>query len=339
MKLKLTLQKTAREMNTARTLALAVTAAAGLAAGPWASPPLQAADAALLPTTTAGQPAVAPLTVAIFDFEAREAPDLGRDVSALINATLSAEANLITVERAELAKVLGEQELGLSGTVSTETAAKVGHLTGAKVLVTGRLFKVGTETVMVAKIISVETSRVYGEMAKGRGEPTEMAADLARKIAKTVAEKGETLVARVASREERIKGLREKLGDRKRPSVFVHLPERHYGAPVNDPAAETEFMKILQETGFTVAPSEAKADVVISGEAFSAAAGRKANLIIARARIEIKAVQSSSGRVLSVDRETGVAVDLAEQTAGKTALQSTAETLALRALPKLVDAP
>ena len=45
------------------------------------------------------------------------------------------------VERAELEKILGEQELGLSGTVSADTAAKVGNLTGAKVLVTGRVFK------------------------------------------------------------------------------------------------------------------------------------------------------------------------------------------------------
>src|SRR5262245_24340750 len=80
--------------------------------------------------SAAGTP---PLTVAVFDFEAHDTAvaSLGAQISSLLNATLSAEANLITVERAELAKVLGEQELGLSGTVSTETAAKVGHLTGA----------------------------------------------------------------------------------------------------------------------------------------------------------------------------------------------------------------
>ena len=34
-------------------------------------------------------------------------------------------------KRAELEKALGEQELGLSGTVKAESAAKVGQLTGA----------------------------------------------------------------------------------------------------------------------------------------------------------------------------------------------------------------
>ena len=60
------------------------------------------------------------LTVAVFDFESKDEAvrDLGPKVAALVNANLSAEPQLITVERAELEKVLGEQELGLSGTVS-----------------------------------------------------------------------------------------------------------------------------------------------------------------------------------------------------------------------------
>src|ERR1044071_8535992 len=83
------------------------------------------------------------LTVAVFDFESKDEAvrDLGPKVSALISANLSADPQIITVERAELEKVLGEQELGLSGTVSADTAARVGNLTGAKVLVTGRVFK------------------------------------------------------------------------------------------------------------------------------------------------------------------------------------------------------
>ena len=109
------------------------------------------------------------LPVAVFDFESKDEAvrDLGPKVATLINATLSAEPELTTVERAELEKVLGEQELGLSGTVSPDRAAKVGHLTGAKVLVTGRVFKVDKEIIIVAKVIGTETSRVYGEMVKG----------------------------------------------------------------------------------------------------------------------------------------------------------------------------
>ena len=280
--------------------------------------------------------ATSPLTLAVFDFEAKDAGDLGKNISSLLNATLSMDANVITVERSELNKVIGEQELSLSGTVSADTAAKVGHLTGARILVTGRVFKLGNDNVIVAKVIGTETSRVYGEMVKGRGEPAELAADLSGKILKTITDKADSLVVRAEPREDRLKALKIRLGDGRRPAVFVKLPERHYGAPVNDPAAETEFMKLLQDTGFAVVESQGKADVVISGEAFSAAAGRKENLQIARARVEIKAILVKSGEVLAVDRETSVAVDLAEQTAGKTALQRASEEIALRIIPKLV---
>src|ERR1700733_6372178 len=80
------------------------------------------------------------LTIAVFNFDSPDenVRDLGPKVATLVNANLSAEPNLILVERAELDKALGEQELGLSGTVTPDSAAKVGQLTGAKVLVTGR---------------------------------------------------------------------------------------------------------------------------------------------------------------------------------------------------------
>src|ERR1022692_2995742 len=102
------------------------------------------------------------LTVAVFDFESKDEAvrDLGPKVAALVTANLSGEPQIITVERAELEKITGEQELGLSGNVSAASAAKIGQLTGAKVLVTGRVFKADEQTILVAKIIGAETSRV-----------------------------------------------------------------------------------------------------------------------------------------------------------------------------------
>src|SRR5678815_2466852 len=81
-------------------------------------------------------------------------------------------------------KALGEQELGLSGTVSSETAAKVGHLTGAKVLVTGKVFKADRDLMVVAKVIGTETSRVYGELVKGPASSSldTLASQLATKV-------------------------------------------------------------------------------------------------------------------------------------------------------------
>jgi hypothetical protein len=288
--------------------------------------------------TVHGAPEV--LTVAVFDFEAKDenVRDLGPKVATLLNATLSAEPNLIMVERAELEKVLGEQELGLSGTVSPDTAAKVGNLTGAKVLVTGRVFKVDKETMIVTKVIGTETSRVYGEMVKGTSAVSisDLAGDLAKKITATVTQKGETLVAKVETRAERIARIKKALKSDKLPSVSVKIAERHFGGPVIDPAAETELGLMLQECGFKLVDDKAteKADMEITGEAFSAFGMRKGNLISCRARVEIKA-RKSNGDVITVDRQTSVAVDIAEQTAAKTALQNTARELAERLLPKL----
>ncbi len=53
----------------------------------------------------------------------------------------------------------------LAGTVTPDTAARVGQILGAKVIVTGRVFDAGDKVFLVAKFIGVETSRVYGETA------------------------------------------------------------------------------------------------------------------------------------------------------------------------------
>jgi hypothetical protein len=287
------------------------------------------------------EPKAGILTVAIFDFESKDpaVAHVGSQVSTLLNAQLSGEPSLILVERAELQKALGEQEFGLSGTVSADSAAKVGHLTGAKVLITGRVFKVDKETMVVAKLISTETSRVYGELAKGAGASSisDLTSELASKIARTLSEKGDTLVAKAVPREERVKQLAAKLKDARRPSVAVKIVERHFGSPVIDPAAETEFLWVLQQTGFTVLDdkSQQKPDIEITGEAFSAYGLRRGNLISCRARVEVKAHEKGTGKLLVADRQTSVGVDITEQTSAKTALQNAAFELAERLAPQL----
>jgi hypothetical protein len=282
------------------------------------------------------------ISVAVLDFESKDESvrDLGPKVATLVSAHLSAVPELVTVERAELEKILSEQELGLSGAVSVDTAAKVGHLTGAKVLVTGRVFRVDRQMIIVAKVMGTETSRVFGEIVKGNASTpiTELSEDLAKKISATVTQKAETLVAKVETREEVVARIKKQLKKENLPKVAVKISERHFGQPVIDPAAETELGKVLQECGFTVVDdsSKEKADVEISGEAFSAYGMRKGNLISCRSRIEIKA-RKTGGDILSVDRESSVAVDIAEQTASKTALQNAAIALAERLLPKIAQ--
>jgi hypothetical protein len=282
------------------------------------------------------------LTVAVLDFDSSDdaVQGLGPKVATLVSANLSAEPQIITIEREDLKKVLGEQELGMSGTVSPESATKVGQLTGAKVLVTGRVFVTGDQMILVSKTIGTETSRVYGELVSGPANApiTDLSAQLAKKIADDVAAKGNTLVAPVESRDDRIAKIKKTLGSQKLPAVSVEIPEQYIGQLVIDPAAQTELSLILQQCGFTVVDSAStnRAQIAITGEAFSEFGMQKGNLKTCRARIEIKARDVATGNILAVDRQTSVAVDLADLVAAKSALQNGADELAGRLLPKLV---
>jgi len=203
------------------------------------------------------------------------------------------------------------------------------------------VFQAGDELILVAKIIGTETSRVYGEIVKGAADASisDLSEQLAKKIATDVTKKGDTLIAKVGTREDRIAKIKKELGHKKLPAVSVKITEQHFGRQVIDPAAQTELSLILQQCGFTVVDdlSTNKADITITGEAFSEFGMQKGNLKSCRARIEIKARDVMSGKILDIDRQTSVAVDLAEHIAAKTALQNGADELAERLLPKLVQ--
>jgi hypothetical protein len=297
---------------------------------------------ALTPTVVTRTPT--PLATAILNFQSSdEAMDKqGAEIATLLEADMSASDHAVIVERQEVDKVLNEQELGQSGLVSADTAAKIGSLTGAQVLVTGRLFAVGNQYMVVAKVISTETSRVYGitTTLSDLGKLSDAAQDLSGKIDAVLASHRDVLVVQEETPEQRLQRLKGVLGQRTLPSVNVTITERDYGTqPTIDPAAETEIRMELLQLGFQVidpGQGHKKADIAITGEAFSELGSRHGNLVSSRGRIELKAVRSSSGEMLWTDRETQVAVDVGDHTAGKTALQNAAVRLTERLLPELV---
>lgn len=279
------------------------------------------------------------LTVAVLNFDAGDPKmaEWGPQMATLLNVHLSMADNLILVERAELDKLLSEQELGLSGMVDVSSAARVGQLTGAKVLITGRVFTAGREVVAVARIISTETSRVYGEMVSlpsGEGA-TSVASELAEKVSATLNRRASTLVAPERPQEDVVAKLRQQLEGRTLPSISISIPEQHINRLVVDPAAETEIGLILGQAGFDIVEEDAAVRIV--GEAFSELGMRRGNLVSCRARVEVKVVEAATGRVLAMDRQTEVSVDLAESIAAKNALQAAGAKVAERLAPVLAQ--
>jgi hypothetical protein len=288
-------------------------------------------------------PVVYPAALFVFEEPGALNRDLGVKVTDLLFARLSAKGELVLVDREDLKKTLAEAELNLSGAVRSEQATRVGQLTGARLLITGSIIRSEKKLYLVVKVIGTETGRMAGVSVDGQPEDLDvLVGQLAEKLTELVSRKSGDLVARVA-RVDRVATLKELLDKERgrRPTVMVKVNERHTGAVNFDPAAQTELVLLLKATGFEVIdPDEGmktRADVVISGEGVSSFAARHGNLVTMKARLEVTAVDQVSGKVLGVDRQTAVVVDLTEPLAGKAALQEAAAILAERLLPKLVQ--
>jgi TolB-like protein len=289
------------------------------------------------------RPTVYPVAVFPFAERGRDATELGNKVTDLLFANLVTNPDMYLVEREEIDKLFTEQELNRSGLIDPGKATQIGYLTGAKILVTGSVLVVGDKLYVVAKIIGTETSRVLGASVKGAvdDEIDGLVEELAKNVASTISERAKELVAKPVSKEDRLAALTKKMGKGKRPSIWIDITERHVGQTAYDPAAETELTLFCKELGFEVIDrkegNRQDADVVLIGEGFSQFASRHGNLISVKARLEVKALDRKTGKVLAVGRQTSVAVDLAEHIAGKTALQDAAVSLAERLLPTLAS--
>jgi TolB-like protein len=283
-----------------------------------------------------------PIAILPFRERGKEVEDMGGQVADLMFAKLVVDPTLFLVDREELEKVLAEAELNLSGIVHPKEAITIGQLTGARLIVTGSVFQIDNTIYVVAKIISTETSRVVGASVKGVvGDGLDgLANRLGDEIILSIKTKSDSLVSRPVKKADRIAALQKELGDTERPTVLISVEERHVGRVTIDPAAETELTLFCKETGFAVIDpdqgSSQQAKYLIQGEGMSEFAARHGDLVSVKARLEVKVVDRASGKVVAIDRQTRVAVDLVEQIAGKQALQDAAADIAERLLPKII---
>lgn len=282
----------------------------------------------------------APLTVAVYDFRGEaEAATYGSKVTTLVTADLTTETNLIMLERAELNKALSEQAFGVSGLVGSDAAAKIGQITGAKVLVCGQVLTTEkNHLVIVATIVGTETGRLFAAKVEGPANNLmELTTDLSSKIAKTISLQATNLVTTApettAVRLERIvKGIKGK----KRPSVAFNIC---WGSnkSLRCNAAEIELGLVLLKAGFPVVDgnSERKPDVEIKGVYDHSEGPRRGDLFSYRSVIELKAQERQTGEIVAFDRQEGIATDASEVGADRAAAVLAVDGLAERLLPLL----
>src|SRR6266542_41251 len=81
-------------------------------------------------------------------------------IAVLLISELSANPAARVVEREEIQKLLEEQNLGASGRVDPQTAAKVGRLVGARYVVLGTFIDFYGDFRVDARLVNVETSEI-----------------------------------------------------------------------------------------------------------------------------------------------------------------------------------
>ena len=235
------------------------------------------------------------------------------------------------VERERLEAILREQALSLSGLAPEERGLKVGRIVAAKLVVVGSVIPIGGRLLIVAKLIGTETSRALVEaaLAESEGDLPRAVGGLARRLAEDIGKRWRELVAPTGRERDWLAEARRAIGGRRRlPTVAVVVPERHLGRPALDPATETELLYALKRCGFVVIEAKRRArrvwqvvDVAIEGEAVSERGLRLGDLVSCRGRVELRAIDTKTGRILAVERALASAVDVSEVAAAKKALQ------------------
>jgi TolB-like protein len=298
----------------------------------------------------ATQPADNRVTVAIFDFTGTTAgnPDLGKQISEVLTASLSGEPGVQFVDRASMDKILQEHQLNLTGLVDSATAIRAGKLVGAKIIITGSVLPMDKSIFITAKLVGTETSKLSSALvtAPGNADLGPMIVELSQKTADALRTSGPTLLANKADIDP-LPALKTKLAGRKLPTVCVNIAEHHLPAAnvaAADPAAETEVKNVLISAGITVIDAHGEAemdkagvDVAITGEGLSELNGKIGNLVSCSGRLELQATYRKSHQVLFSNRATTRAVDLAENIAGKAALQKAGHDLAVKLLEHFAE--
>lgn len=282
------------------------------------------------------------LTVAVIGFEDK-VPEkkYGEMLASLVHANLSGSEALVLVDREDVAMALGEVGLSLGGFTSSNSAVQAGQLLGAKVMVTGSVYKVDSKLTVIVRIIGTETTRLIGLDVKGdESDISGLAEEVASSISSVVEKRGSELAASNEEERDIHLAIQKKFGKERDEAVSIDVVEQHMGSrSAGNQTAENEMVMAFTAAGYKVYESEDQAghmpDYRITGRGLAEFSGRRGELISVKARIEVKVVDVASGKIVVVDRESSSAIDTTERLAGGKALQEAALILSERLLQAL----
>jgi hypothetical protein len=131
-------------------------------------------------------------TVALVQVEARDGASAAQADSAgdALTAQLVADGRLRVVERQQIAKVMKEQALSMSGAVGDENQVKVGQLVGARFVAIGSVQRSGRSLSLGLRAIDSSSAQVVFADSVSLGSPDQLQAgarQLSRKLADRLA--------------------------------------------------------------------------------------------------------------------------------------------------------
>ena len=273
----------------------------------------------------------------------------------LISSQLSEFGTVTLLERDSLSALVEERSLGKTMSNDDMQVEHGEGLTGARFLLGGSVLEHSTSIYFFGKIINVDDGSMRAFTVSGRNyNPLEEIAEKAVLKAVSLITQATDKTNDGVEKISRMALLAEKLEAHDKPTLSVSIEEEHSNRSnvvdrsrnrraadqVIDPAAETEFLVFSSESGFPVIDNDPQfkdyVDVLIVGEGFSEVSYRNGSAVGVTARLEVKAVSRTTGRVLAVDRQTSVVVAGSEMIGSKDALAKAAAAIAMRMLPRLV---
>lgn len=170
----------------------------------------------------------------------------------VLSARLDATGVATIVDRQQLHAVLAEQKLGMAELVRTDQAVKIGRLLGADLLLLTRAHKIGEKIYLSAKVISVQTSQIKGDVQMLTA--TAAADGVLDALHQMIAAKLPVWMEQLADKSDDGSTsaplmLRKALEGRGIPTIAVVIPEQIIRRLVIDPAVETEFKSALIAAG------------------------------------------------------------------------------------------